>query len=217
MPFPDLVEQAYLRGCRCRRPASTRRRRSTGTAKRGRAAVLLFLLRGGVLGSAGRHHDRRNEGDARRHRPRRRPLAQSGGGHRTDRGRLRAGHGLAHDRGTGVPHGRAAAQPRALDLQDPLRVGCAGAFQDRAVGRRQPRGHDLSLQGGRRAAADAGDLGVRRDRRRDPQPQSGARVPLDAPATPEVDPARRAGGEAQRCRSGRPSSVSSPTQGGPRW
>ena len=38
---------------------------------------------------------------------------------------------------------------------------------------RQPRGIDLSLQGGGRAAADAGDLGVLGDHRRDRQPQAG--------------------------------------------
>ena len=39
--------------------------------------------------------------------------------------------------------------------------------------RRQPRGLDLSLQGGRRAAADAGDLGVLGDHRRHRQPEAG--------------------------------------------
>ena len=38
---------------------------------------------------------------------------------RPDRGRLRAGHGLAHDRGTGLGHQGQFADPRALDLQDP--------------------------------------------------------------------------------------------------
>ena len=74
--------------------------------------------------------------DARRHPPRRRTLAQSGDRHRPDRGRLRAGHGLAHHRGARVRHGRAAAHPRAVDLQDPVRLRRAGGFPRRAVGRR---------------------------------------------------------------------------------
>ena len=183
------------RACRCPRPASTRRRRSTGTPKTGQGRPFYYFSYGAACSEVlvDITH-RRDEGDARRYRPRRRALAQSGGRHRPDRGRLRAGHGLAHHRGACVPRGRAAAQPRALDLQDPVRVGRAGALQDHAVGRRQPRGHDLSLQGGRRAAADAGDLGVRGDRRRDPQPQArrarAARCAGDAGS----DPARRAGG-----------------------
>ena len=59
--------------------------------------------------------------------------------------------------------GRAPAHPRAVDLQDPVRVRRARRISGDAVGRREPRGHDLSLQGGRRAAVDAGDLGVRGD------------------------------------------------------
>ncbi len=39
--------------------------------------------------------------------------------------------------------------------------------------RRQHRGFDLSLEGGRRAAADAGDFGVLRHYRRDRQPEAG--------------------------------------------
>ena len=79
------------------------------------------------------------------------------------------------------------AHPRAVDLQDPDRLGRARRFPRRAVRvRRQPRGYDLPLQGGRRAAADAGDLGVLGDHRRHPQPQAGGLPPLDAPATPEA-------------------------------
>ena len=92
----------------------------------------------------------------------------------------------------------------------PVRVGCAGALQDHAVGRREPRGHDLSLQGGRRAAADAGDLGVRGDRRRDPQPQPGDAGAARRAGDAGVDPACRAGGdEPADVRPGRPSRASS--------
>ena len=90
--------------------------------------------------------------------------------YRPDRGRLRAGHGLAHHRGTGVRRQGPASDPCAVDLQDSLRLRRAGRFPRDAVTRaRQPRGHDLPLEGGGRAAADAGDFGVCRDCRRDPQ------------------------------------------------
>ena len=112
--------------------------------------------------------------EPRRHPPRRRQVAQSGHRHRPDRGRLRAGHGLADDRGAGVGFGRTADDPRAVDLQDPDRFRRAGRFPRRPVRvRRQPRRRDLPLQGGRRAAADAGDLGVLGDHRRDRQPEAG--------------------------------------------
>jgi xanthine dehydrogenase large subunit len=48
IPFAELVKQAYQARIRCRRPASTRRRRSTGTGQGGRgpAVLLLRLWRG---------------------------------------------------------------------------------------------------------------------------------------------------------------------------
>ena len=50
-----------------------------------------------------------------------------------------------------------------VDLQDPDRLRRAGRFSRRAVAvARQPRADHLSLEGGRRAAADAGDLGLLR-------------------------------------------------------
>ena len=195
---PSWSSRPISRASRCPRPASTRRRRSTGIAQdRAGPAVLLFRLWGGVLRGAGRHHDRRDEG-------RRAPTSSTTSGRSlnpaVDIGQIEGGFvqgmgWLTTEELVFHADGRLLT-PRALDLQDPVRVGCAGALQDRAVGRRQPRGHDLSLQGGRRAAADAGDLGVRGDRRRDPQPQArrarAARCAGDAGG----DPARRAGGEA---------------------
>src|SRR5436190_112649 len=82
----------------------------------------------------------------------------------------------------------------ALHLQDTLLVRRAGAFPDRPVGRREPRGHDLPLQGGGRAAADAGDFGVCGDRGRDPQPR-----PREAGAARR---AGNAGGDPARCTGG---------------
>ena len=49
----------------------------------------------------------------------------------------------------------------------------AGRFSRRAVRQRKPRADHLPFQGGRRAAADAGDIGVCGDRGRDPFRQPG--------------------------------------------
>ena len=78
------------------------------------------------------------------------------------------------------------AHPRAVDLQDTGRLRRAGGFPRRVVRRQQSRGHDLPLEGGRRAAVDAGDFRVRGDRRCDPFAHPGQPVALDAPATPEA-------------------------------
>jgi CO/xanthine dehydrogenase Mo-binding subunit len=67
----------------------------------GQAVLLLRLRRGGQRG-AGRHPHRRVEAAARRRAARRRPLAEPGGRHRPDRGRLHPGHGLADDGGAGL-------------------------------------------------------------------------------------------------------------------
>ncbi len=136
--------------------------------------------------------------DSRRHPARRRPLAQSGDRHRPDRGRLRAGHGLAHHRGAGLRRRRPAAHPRALDLQDPGRLRRARPISaSRFFDGRQSRGHDLPLQGGRRAAADAGDLGVRAIADAIHSLDPGGDVALDAPATPEAILRGREGDAAQ--------------------
>ena len=80
---------------------------------------------------------------------------------RPDRGRFRAGRGLADHRGTGVGRPGPADDPCAVDLQDPglFRPG-AGHEHPPVRPRRECRGHDLPLQGGRRAAADARDFGA---------------------------------------------------------
>ena len=51
---------------------------------------------------------------------------------------------------------------------------------------RQPRGYDLPVEGGRRAAIDAGDRRLVGDFQRDCGPQTRKIPPLDAPATPEA-------------------------------
>ena len=93
-----------------------------GTGRSDRQAVLLFRLWRRVLRGRHRHADRRDEGAARRHPARRRLLAQSGDRHRSGRGRLHPGHGLADHRGTGVRRQGPADDPRAGDLQDPRRL-----------------------------------------------------------------------------------------------
>ncbi len=102
-------------------------------------AVLLLRLRRGLLGGLGRHADRRVHGRPRRHPARRRPVAEPGARHRPDRGRLRPGHGLADHRGAVVGRQGPAAHARALDLQDPARLGPAAHLQRQA--RRLEREH----------------------------------------------------------------------------
>ena len=121
------------------------------------AAVLLFRLwRGGDRGRD-RHADRREPALARRYSPRCRPVAEPGHRPRPDRGRLRAGRRLADHGGTGVGCRRPADDARAVDLQDPrLFRPPAGYAHPAFRPRRERGGDDLSLQGRRRAAADAG-------------------------------------------------------------
>ena len=121
-----------------------------------RPAVLLFLLRRGGGRGGDRHPDRREPRAARRPGAGLRRLAQSRDRSRPDRGRLRAGPGLAHLRGAVVGQGGPAAHGRPLDLQDPGQPRRAGDLQcPHARQRALARGHDLPLQGRRRAAAAA--------------------------------------------------------------
>ena len=146
-----------------------------------RPAVLLLRLRRGVLGGGDRPADRRVPGAQGRHPARRRQVAQPGDRPGPDRGRLHPGHGLADHRGAVVERGRGAPDPRALDLQDPGGERPAGGVQRRAVRLGQePRADHPPLEGGGRAAADAGDLGLsrhqgrHRQRRRPPaEPAAG--------------------------------------------
>ena len=81
-----------------------------------------------------------------------------------------------------------AAHPCAQHLQDPDLLRPAGGFPHGSCWRRaEPRGDHPSLQGGGRAAADAGDLGVPRASPTPSPASADYRVlpQLDAPATPE--------------------------------
>ena len=81
-----------------------------------RAAVPLFRLRRRLLGGDDRHPDRRDAGGSDRSPARCRQFAQPRDRHRSDRRRLRAGHGLAHHRRAGVRCEGSAHDSRALHL-----------------------------------------------------------------------------------------------------
>ena len=65
------------------------------------------------------------------------------------------------------------ADPCAGDLQDPGRLRRSRRFSHQAAHAAEPGRHHLSLEGGRRAAADAADLGLLRDPRRGAFDQAG--------------------------------------------
>jgi xanthine dehydrogenase molybdopterin-binding subunit B len=158
-PSPSSSGSPIRRGCSFRRPGSTRLRRSIGTDPRAGAAVLLLRLRRRRLGGVGGHADRREPGGPGGHPPRRRPLAEPRHRHRPDRGRLRAGHGLAHHGGAVVGRARAPAHARAVDLQDPARLRPAAGLQRAAGGMvGEPGARGRALQGRGRAALHARDL-----------------------------------------------------------
>ena len=100
----------------------------------GPAVLLLRVRRGGVRGRD-RHADRRAPAAGRRHPARRRHFAQSGARPRADRGRLRAGLGLARDGRAVVERPGRAQDACAVDLQDPDRARRAGALPRRLLRR----------------------------------------------------------------------------------
>ena len=103
------------------------------------------------------------------------------------------------------------AYPRASTYKIPVASDVPHGFPGCVVRRQQSRGDGLSVEGGRRAAADAGDFGVRGDRGCDPFAASGqagrARCPGDPGSDPEgVGPGamavRRDRGSIDEARSG---------------
>ncbi len=135
---------------------------------------VLRLRRGRRRGRGGRLH-RRPPHAPGRHRARRRRLALPAGRPRPDRGRVRAGRGLADPGGPALGHlrrrragpaGHAGGQH--LQAAEPRR-DARGVQRD--APRAGPRGRRrLRLQGGRRAPLDAGLLGPGGD------PRGGGRV-----------------------------------------
>ena len=167
-------------------------------------AVLLLRLWRGLRGGGDRHADGRDAGPARRPAARRRPFDQSGARHRAGRGRLHPGHGLADDGRAHLRRQGAAHHPRAGDLQDPRRLGRAAGLQHDAPHPAECDAERLSLEGGRRAAADACDLRLfggrsTRSTRRTRSGSRGSRRPA-RPNRSSTPFARWAGGpEAGRC------------------
>ncbi len=131
----------------------------------GLAVQVLRVRRGGHRGGGRRVH-RRLHHPPRRHRARRRRQPLAAGRHRADRGRLRAGRGLADARGPAVgrerrPAPRPARHPGGQHLQAAQLLRDARRLPGRAA-RACPRGRRrLRVQGRGRAAADAGLLGPR--------------------------------------------------------
>ena len=145
---------------------------------RTRPAVLLLRLWRRRVRGRGRHAHRRVPAGPRGSAARRRPLDQPGDRHGPDRGRVRPGHGLADHRGAVLERARRAHHACALHLQDPDRLGRAGRLPRAHLGEGdQPRAGGRALEGGRRAAADAGHLGVPRNQRCDREPGWGPPQP----------------------------------------
>ena len=126
-----------------------------------RLAVQVLRLRRRRGRGGGRRVHRRLHDAAGRHRPRRRRQPLAAGRPRADRGRLRAGRRLADAGGPALGRVRRAGprpahHPGRVDLQAAVVLRDAERVQRRAAGA-GPRGRrGLRLQGGRRAAADAG-------------------------------------------------------------
>ena len=122
------------RGSRSRRPASTRRRRSTGTAAPAAAG------RSTISPTAPRCSEVAVDTLTGEYRVERVDILHDVGSSlnpaidlRPDRGRLHPGHGLAHHRGAVVGQRGPAAHPCAQHLQDPACVRPAAGLQRRAA------------------------------------------------------------------------------------
>ena len=138
-----------------------------------RAAVLLFRLRRGRRRSRDRHAHRRDRACCAPNCCR---TAASSLNPAIDLGQIEGafvqGMGWLTTEELWWDARRPAAHPRPLDLQDPGQPRRAAGLQCAHPRRRaEPRRDGLPLQGGRRAAADAGDLGLARDPRRDREPR----------------------------------------------
>ena len=203
IPFRALVWQAYmgrvsLSSTGFYKTPKIHWDRASGTGR----PFYYYRLRCRLQRGHGRHADRRVPGRARRHPARLRQVAEPGDRHRPDRGRLRPGHGLAHHRGAVVGRGGPAAHPRAEHLQDPRLRRPPAHLQRPPVREREPRGRDLPLQGGGRAAADAGHLGPARDLRRRRQRRRPPHLPAPRCAGDARARARRGRAAAARGRPG---------------
>jgi hypothetical protein len=118
------------------------------------------------------------------------------GGARVDRPHRSRSRAQGTERRRGAHCGRhlrasatcsACPTPRSPSRCEGWIARSAGRFPDRAVRRPQSRSHDLPVEGDRRAAADARDFGVRRNRRRHPQLGTGGSRHGSTPGDPGID------------------------------
>jgi hypothetical protein len=118
------------------------------------------------------------------------------GGARADRPHRSRSRAQSTERRRGAHCGRhlqasatcsACPTPRSPSRCEGWIARSAGRFPRRAVRRPQSRSHDLPVEGDRRAAADARDFGVRRNRRRHPQMGTGAAGTARRPGDPGID------------------------------
>ena len=143
-------------------------------------------------GRGGRLH-RRLPAAPGRHRARRRRQPLAADRPRPDRGRLRAGRGLADPGGPALgherrPEPRPAGHPGGQHLQAAELLRDARGVQRHLLERATEDGVGLRLQGGRRAAADArrSASGRRCGRRSRRSGRPGTSVDLGCPSTPEA-------------------------------
>ena len=158
VPFGEVDQEGVrARASSCRRPASTARPRSTRIATAARAAVLLFRLRRGLQRSGDRHAHRGNGASDE-------STSCMTSGARSIRRLISARSKAASSRArAGSPRRNSSGTTRAgcsthapITYKIPVAADVPARFQGRAVSTAQIAKPRLPLQGGWRAAADAG-------------------------------------------------------------
>ena len=194
LAWADLVHDAYFQRVQLWAAGFYRTAGLHWDAERMQGEPFKYFAYGAAVGRGrGRRVHRRLPGAARRHRPRRRRQPVAAGRPRPDRGRLRAGRRLADPGGAALghqrrPEPRPAEHPGGEHLQDPELLRDAGRVQRAPVRAGHRVRRRLRLEGGRRAAADAGvqrPRGAARRRSRRSAPP-GTSVELGCPSTPEA-------------------------------
>ena len=155
------AQSLYAAGAAVERGLLRHARPALGPRQAAGQAVLLLRLRRRRFGSLGRHAHRRKPRHPRRCLARCGPLTEPRAGHRPDRGRFCAGHGLADDGRTGLaPQQRRPAHPRAQHLQNPYGERQPAGFPRGLVRPAECSRQHPPLQSGGRAAAALADLGA---------------------------------------------------------
>ena len=157
IPFRALVGRPTWTGSRCPRPASTRRRRSTGTGLPARGRPFYYFAYGAACSEVtidtltGEYRVERVDilHDCGRSLNPALDIGQIEGGFVQGMGWLTTEELWWDERGP-------PAHPCAQHLQDPGLRRPPARLQRPPVREHEPRGHDLPLQGGGRAAPDAG-------------------------------------------------------------